>query len=79
MRFPHKLPPMKPKPGDTRERTFFAWLPVTALGWAGKETRWMERVCILERYSNEYCAAGDFYTGQRWVAHEFMKPEEKSP
>lgn len=35
--------------GDTRVREFFAWFPV----WDENvnETRWLERVKVLERYS----------------------------
>jgi hypothetical protein len=40
-----------PKYGDQRTRSFFAWCPVSM--WLGKgqvETRWLERVWVLEEY-----------------------------
>lgn len=36
--------PPKPKPGDIRRCTWFAWTPVTV----GLEWRWLERVTVEE-------------------------------
>lgn len=35
-----------PEPGDTRIRSFFAFLPISI----GMEGRWLEKVTILERF-----------------------------
>jgi hypothetical protein len=47
MRWNYK-PPVYPKHADTRTREWFAWLPVTI----GRETRWLERVKVLEVYDS---------------------------
>lgn len=36
----------KPSYGDTKMRSWFAWLPVTV----GNETRWLERVTVMYQY-----------------------------
>jgi hypothetical protein len=38
------------KPGDERTREYFAWLPVTVRNEHGAETRWLERVKVLEMF-----------------------------
>jgi len=35
--------------GELRRRSWFAWWPVTARSGRGIETRWLERVTVLER------------------------------
>lgn len=37
-------PSSKPKQGETRKRSWFAWKPVTI----GLEQRWLEKVTVLE-------------------------------
>lgn len=37
-------PPPKPREGQTRVRSWFAWRPVTI----GYEQRWLEKVTVLE-------------------------------
>jgi hypothetical protein len=44
--------------GDTRQRTFFALFPVTIWFEKHRETRWLERVTILEEYW-DYGRIGD--------------------
>lgn len=36
--------------GDTRLRTFFAWLPVSWESGRKRETRWLEVVTVHEQY-----------------------------
>lgn len=36
----------RPSYGDTKMRSWFAWLPVTV----GNETRWLERVTVMYIY-----------------------------
>ena len=48
---------------DTRVRSYFAFLPVTA----GNETRWLEWVTVRE----EYFEAADYRV---WVPKEFLDP-----
>jgi hypothetical protein len=38
------------KPGDERTREFFAWWPVTIRQEHAAETRWLERVKVLEMF-----------------------------
>lgn len=51
-----------PQNNAVRERTFFAWLPITIKD----ETRWLERVTVVERYN--YYRHGDHY----WYPEEFV-------
>jgi hypothetical protein len=37
--------------GDERTLEFFAWLPVTVRNEHGSETRWLERVRVLEVFT----------------------------
>lgn len=65
----------KHRHGDTRERTFFAWLPVTFHGgteprrkWRPRETRWLETVRIRETYLSDS-------SGSHWCVEEFLPVE----
>jgi len=52
------------KPGDVRTREFFAWLPVTVRNERGAETRWLERVKVLEMFQ-EFKSLRDSWTSDR--------------
>lgn len=52
--------------GRTRERSFFAIIPISLSG----ETRWLERVTVLEEVRKFYVFEGsDYYD---WVKTEFV-------
>lgn len=57
--------------GDMRERTFFAWLPVTSEKTG--ETRWFERVNVLERYFEGIGGASEPRIYRRWDVVEFTE------
>jgi hypothetical protein len=58
----------KPIPGHTRERSFFAFLPART----GLETRWLERVTVLQQYVPD----GEGYSGNgfMWKNIHFIDP-----
>lgn len=47
----------RPKDGQTRRRTWFAWRPVTIDG----VTKWLEKVTVIEFYSCGCFAHGKWY------------------
>ena len=40
-----------PANGDIRTRMFFAWFPVTIVYDGQEETRWLEYITVVERFS----------------------------
>ena len=55
-----------PNRGDKRIRKFFAWTPYTI----GNETRWLEKVRILQEYDKWVYGAG-------WIDKKFLGEGEK--
>ncbi len=69
MRWEAKKPPAI---GQTREKSFFAFVPVSA----GSETRWLERVTVLQQYLEieyEFLVGG--YLG--WTNIHFIDPPKE--
>ena len=53
-----------PKLGDTRTKSWFAWVPTWA-GFPRREWRWLERVTAEQEYVNGKPAA--FWVNRRFV------------
>lgn len=53
------------KVGDERTREFFAWFPVTIRQKHAAETRWLETVRVLERWT-------EFKAGERFWPQRFL-------
>lgn len=53
---------VRPDNKDMREITKFLWFPVRV----GRETRWLERVTLIQKYEAEY-----FYANHCWRTIEF--------
>jgi hypothetical protein len=69
VRFTRELPQL----GDRREKSFFTFLPYTV----GTETRWMEKVTVLQEYKNKRIASMhvQYHYGTRWVDLEWVENE----
>jgi len=57
------------KIGDERIVERFAWSPVTVRTEMGSETRWLERVRVVETFA-------EFKGGDRWWPTGFLEPEK---
>jgi hypothetical protein len=57
------------KVGDERVVERFAWLPVTVRTEMGSETRWLERIRVVETFT-------EFKGGDRWWPTAFLGPEK---
>jgi hypothetical protein len=56
-----------PEIGDERVVERFAWSPVTVRTEMGAETRWLERVRVVETFT-------EFKGGDRWWPTGFLEP-----
>ena len=65
------------KPGDERTREFFAWWPVTVRNEHGAETRWLETVRVMERWTE--FKAGEKFWPQRFVDESNSNAGERTP
>lgn len=74
MRIPYK--PDTRKNGDTRTRTFFAWMPTRM---PDKSVVWLERVTVRETLQAWHCAlTGDFRRWE-WQIVEELRPPATPP
>jgi hypothetical protein len=65
------------KPGDERTREFFAWWPVTIRQEHAAETRWLETVRVLERWTE--FKAGEKFWPQRFFDESNSNAGERTP
>jgi len=56
--------------GDERTREFFAWCPVTIRQAHGAETRWLETVRVLEKWT-------EFRAGEKFWPQRFLEVEHE--
>lgn len=66
---------VKPRAGETRRKTFFAWLPVTI----SNETRWLEKVTIQQTAVRVVIHSDilDDVTAVKWRNTSFINKEKK--
>ena len=65
------------KLGDERTREFFAWWPVTIRQGHAAETRWLETVRVLERWTE--FKAGEKFWPQRFFDESNSNAGERAP
>jgi hypothetical protein len=63
--------------GDERTREFFAWWPVTVRNEHGAETRWLETVRVMERWTE--FKAGEKFWPQRFCDESNSNAGERTP
>jgi hypothetical protein len=54
MRFKKTIPPIL-RGGERRVISYFAWIPVTIKNREVKETRWLERITVEQRFELGWC------------------------
>ena len=63
--------------GDERTREFFAWWPVTVRNEHGAETRWLERVRVLEMF--QQFKSCDRFWPKRFLDESNSNAGERTP